>query len=33
MTTFKKEKLTVKIFPTREEMGKDAAKEIGRAHV
>ncbi len=31
MTTFKKEKLTVKIFPTREEMGKDAAKDVSVA--
>ena len=30
MTTFKKEKLTVKIFPTREAMGTDAAKDTAR---
>lgn len=28
MTSFKKEKLTVKVFPTREEMGVDAAKDV-----
>ena len=31
MTTFKKEKLTVKIFPTREDMGIDAANDVATA--
>ena len=30
MTTFMKEKLTVKIFPTREEMGTDAAQDVAK---
>ena len=31
MKTFKKEKLTVKVFPTREVMGIDAAKDVASA--